>query len=196
MPDRRKALMFISEGVLDRSIDASVQSAHLEVQAAASRGNVAIYSVDPIGLPSAPSGVVKPVVVSSDDPMSEQRRRLRAGLERLADETGGAALVNSNDFDKLFTQAVNDSSSYYLLGYTSTHPPSKKLRRLEVHVSRPGVKAQVRSGYGTPSASAAKRAAPPPGLPAALGEAFQSPVPIPDVELAVFSLPRRGSGDH
>jgi VWFA-related protein len=196
VPDRRKALVFISEGVLDRSIDGNVESAHLEIQAAASRANVAIYSVDAVGLPTGPSGAIKPVAVPSDDPIAESRRRLRAGLMRLSDETGGAAVINSNAFDTLFERVVADSSTYYLLGYTSTHAPSKKLRRIEVRVNRPDAKAQVRRGYGTPSTSVAKRSAPPPGLPIALGEAFQSPVPISDIELAVSASPRRGSGDR
>jgi VWFA-related protein len=196
VPDRRKALVFISEGVLDQSPDKNVESTHVEIRAAAARANVAIYSVDAVGLPNAPSGAVKPVVVADDDPISEARRRMQAGLMRLSDETGGVAAVRSNGFDALFERVVADSSAYYLLGYTSTHPPSKKLRRLEVRVNRSGLKTQVRQSYGTPSSNTSKRAAPPAGLPAALGAAFQSPVPIMDIELAVTAVPRRGSGDR
>jgi VWFA-related protein len=196
VPDRRKALVFISEGVLDQSPDKNVESFHLDIRAAASRGNVAIYSVEAVGLPNAPSGAVKPVVVVDDEPISEQRRRLQAGLTRLSDETGGVAAVRTNAFDALFERVVADSSAYYLLGYTSTHGASRKPRRLEVRVNRPGLKAQVRQSYGTPSGNMSKRTAPPAGLPPALGEAFQSPVPITEIELAVTTAARRGSGDR
>jgi VWFA-related protein len=195
VPDRRKALVLISEGVLAHSIDVNVGATHLEIQSAASRANVAIYSVDAAGMPTAPSGAVKPVVVATDDSQSAERQDLRAGLIRLADETGGAFVVGSNAFDALFKRVVDDSSSYYVLGFTSTHPQTKKLRKLEVRVNRPGLKVQVRQSHGSPSSRVARRSAPPAGLPAALGAAFQSAVPLTDVELAVSSVPRRGSGN-
>ena len=196
VPDRRKAMVFISEGVLDRSSDPDVEGTLREITSAASRANVAIYSVDAHGLPSAPSGTVKPVDVDDGDVFSERRRRLEAGLATLAEQTGGASVIRSNAFDALFERVVADSSSYYLLGYSSTHPPSRGPRQLEVRIRRPGVTVQSRRVLGPGSAVAAKRAAPPQGLSGALGEAFQSPVPLTDVELAVTAAPRRASGDR
>lgn len=196
VPDRRKALVFISEGVPSESPDPEVLGTLQEIFSAAARANVAIYPVDAHGLPTAPSGAVKPVVSADDEPISDRRRTLQAGLRLLADETGGAAVVNSNAFDPLFARVVADSSAYYLLGYNSTQPSTKKLRRLEVRLTRPGFKVQARRAYGAPSARMAKRAAPPAGMPAALGAAFQSPVPITDIELAVTASPLRGSGNR
>ena len=196
VPDRRKALVFISEGVPDRSANPEVEGTLQAIASAAARANVAIYSVDAHGLPTAPSGSVRPVVVSNDEPVSERRRRLQAGLGLLAEETGGASVIASNAFDSLFARIVADSSAYYMLGYTSTNPPSKKRRRLDVRVTRPGTMVQVRRGYGSPSARMAKRAEAPAGLPSALGEALQSPVPFTDIELAVSASALRGSGNR
>lgn len=196
VPDRRKALVFISEGVPSESPDPEVLGTLQEIFSAAARANVAIYPVDAHGLPTAPRSSVNPVVSADDEPMSDRRRTLQAGLMLLADETGGAAVVNSNAFDPLFARVVADSSAYYLLGYNSTQPSNKKLRRLEVRLTRPGLKVQARRAYGTPSTRMAKRAAPPAGMPAALGAAFQSPVPITDIELAVTASPLRGTGNR
>jgi VWFA-related protein len=197
IPDRRKAMVFISEGVLDRSSDPDVEGTLREITSAASRANVAIYSVDAHGLPSAPSGAVKPVDVDDgNDVFSDRRRRLEAGLATLAEQTGGASVIRSNGFDALFERVVADSSAYYVLGYTSTHPPGRRPRQVEVRISRPGLAVHSRRAVGPVSARAARRATTPQGLPSSLGEAFQSPVPITDVALAVTAAPRRGSGDR
>ena len=128
--------------------------------------------------------------------MSEQRRRQQQGLRLLAEDTGGASVVNSNAFDPLFARVVADSSAYYLLGYTSTNKPSKRLKRLDVRVARPGTTVQVRRGYGELSTSAAKRAAAQAGPSPAISQAFQSPVPLTGIDLAVTASPLRGSGDR
>ena len=51
----------------------------------------------------------------------------------LADETGGFAHVNTNDFDGAFQRIVDDNSSYYVLGY---YPANDKrdgrFRKIEV----------------------------------------------------------------
>jgi VWFA-related protein len=194
IPERRKALVLIGEGIVDRSTDPEVEGTIREIVSAAARSNVAIYSVDAHGLPTGPSGAVKPVAVPDDDPMSEQRRRQQQGMRLLAEETGGAAVVNSNAFDPLFARVVSDSSAYYLLGYTSTTKPTKKLKRIEVRVARPGTTVQVRRGYGQPSESKRKRAASLDGLPPAINDAFQSPLPLTGFDLAVTSVALRGNG--
>lgn len=194
IPDRRKALVLIGEGMVDRSTDPEVEGTVREIVSTAARSNVAIYSVDAHGLPTAPGGAVKPVAVPDDDPMSEQRRRQQQGMRLLAEETGGAAVVNSNDFDPLFARIVADSSAYYLLGYDSTNKPSQKLKRIEVRIARPDATVQVRRGHGTPSPSTKKRTEALEGLPPAVNEAFQSPLPLTGIELAVTSTALRGNG--
>jgi len=56
----------------------------------------------------------------------------------LADDTGGLAVVNLNDFDKAIKRIDADSSDYYVLGYSSSNPdPTKRRRQLAVKVTRP-----------------------------------------------------------
>ena len=40
----------------------------------------------------------------------------------LADETGGIAVVNQNDFDKALKRIDTETSDYYVLGYYSNNP--------------------------------------------------------------------------
>jgi hypothetical protein len=47
-----------------------------------------------------------------------------------------------------FERIVGDASHYYLLRYTSPAPEGARgYRRIEVRVSRPGVRVRARDGY-------------------------------------------------
>jgi VWFA-related protein len=204
VPDRRKSIVFVSEGF--PSIDGDARFELRDVVSVAARSSVAIYSVDAHGLPSGRRGAITPVAVPddhllddaarrADDPLDRSRFDREQTLAELSESTGGASVIASNAFDELFQRIVADNTVYYLLGYNSSLADSKKPRRLKVTVDRPGVTVQVRTSAGSlPTRRAAKRAAPPAGIPRALGEVLQSPVPITDLGLTVTAIPRRAKG--
>jgi VWFA-related protein len=193
---RRKALLFISEGFdsgisdaftdrdgLSRVTDAA--SDMREVIDAAARSNVSIFAIDPRGLPGAPAATVKPVTTLSDDDAA-RAVIARHSLEILANETGGFALVRSNAFSDAFARVVSESSSYYMLGYTSNNTTRDgKFRRIEVRAKRPGLVIRARSGY---VAREDKPAAPPQksaSIAPALADALASPLQLPGVTLTM-----------
>ena len=66
----------------------------------------------------------------------------------LAEETGGLAVVNQNDFDKALKRIDAESSDYYVLGYYSNNPdPTKRRRKIEVKVTRPKMDVTSRTEY-------------------------------------------------
>jgi VWFA-related protein len=69
-------------------------------------------------------------------------------MRSIADQTGGLAFVESNDFRRGFARIVEDNSRYYLLGY---HSPRKErdgvFRSISVRVNRPGMRVRARDGY-------------------------------------------------
>jgi hypothetical protein len=66
----------------------------------------------------------------------------------LAEETGGVAVVNMNNFDKALQQIDAASSDYYVLGYYSSNPdPTKRRRQVEVKVLRKGSTVYSRKEY-------------------------------------------------
>lgn len=67
----------------------------------------------------------------------------------LAEQTGGFAVVNMNDFDKGLKRIDNETSDYYVLGYYSSNPdPLKRTRKLDVKVpSRDGLDLTYRTSY-------------------------------------------------
>jgi len=100
-----------------------------EITRSANRANTTIYSIDPRGL-VAGSDIDEQV-----DPTewNSYVRKSQDSLRVLAEETGGLAVVNMNDFDKALKQIDAASSDYYVLGYYSSNPdPTKRRRQIQV----------------------------------------------------------------
>jgi hypothetical protein len=76
-------------------------------------------------------------------------------LYTLADDTGGKAFVDNNDFSPVFTKVHEDTSFYYLLGYVSTNPAQDgKYRKIQVRLNRTDIrnaKLEFRKGYYGPT---------------------------------------------
>ncbi|MFA5907399.1 MAG: VWA domain-containing protein [Vicinamibacterales bacterium] len=115
-----------------------------ELTLSANRANATLYTVDPRGL----AGVVD--LASSAD-QSEWRTHLQkttSTLRYMAEETGGFAVVNTNDYASEFKRIDAETSDYYVLGFYSTNPdPSRRTRTLEVKVDRPNVTVASRRAY-------------------------------------------------
>ncbi len=66
----------------------------------------------------------------------------------LADETGGIAIVNQNNFDKGLKRIDAETSDYYVVGYYSNNPdPTRRTRKIEVKVKREGLNVWSRTSY-------------------------------------------------
>jgi VWFA-related protein len=124
-----------------------------ELTRAANRANATFYTLDPRGLVAGPD---------IDEEVSTQDwhtyvRETQDSLRVLAEETGGIAVVNQNDFDKALKRIDAETSDYYVLGYYSKNPdPLKRTRRIEVRSTRPGVQIVHRTEWSL-------RPTPPPG---------------------------------
>jgi VWFA-related protein len=72
-------------------------------------------------------------------------------LATLANDTGGKAFLDNNDFAPAFTKVHDDTSFYYLLGYSSSNPAQDgKYRRIQVRLNRAeyrNAKLEYRNGY-------------------------------------------------
>jgi hypothetical protein len=66
----------------------------------------------------------------------------------LAEETGGIAVVNQNDFDKALKRIDAESSDYYVLGYYSSNPdPTVRRRKIEVRIPKQRANLTYRTEY-------------------------------------------------
>jgi len=115
-----------------------------ELTRQANRSNVTMYTIDPRGL------VGMGDIDEQVDPQQWQEyiRKSQDSLRVIAEETGGIAVVNQNDFGKAIRRIDAEMSDYYVLGFYSKNPdPLRKNRRLEVKVKRPGVNPIFRREY-------------------------------------------------
>jgi len=139
--------------------DADLARELADLTRTANRANVTIYSIDPRGLVGM--GDIDEQVDPSQ--WNDYIRKSQDSLRVIADETGGIAVVNQNDFDKALKKIDADSSDYYVLGYYSKNPdPTKRRRIVDVRVTRSGQKYSVvaRKEYVTkplPKPSATKK---------------------------------------
>src|SRR6478736_2678682 len=139
-------------GVNDINEDRAAWSAGLdmdsdlrEIYDTANRNNVAIYAVDPRGLPGFEFDINEGVGLQTD---SKYLTSTMDTLRTLAENTDGRAIVNRNDIATGMKQITRDSSAYYLIGYNSAQAPTDgKFHEIKVKVKRPGLQVRARKGY-------------------------------------------------
>ncbi len=149
----RKTVIFVSQGPPLMFGSGTVELDLREATESANRANVTIHVVDPRGLGAY--------------------SRAADSMYRLASETGGRAILNTNNFELGLRQVIEDASAYYLIGYTPTRTEEDgKYHKISVKVKRSGVRVLARQGYWAPSRKdldAATEAANKPQVPGVAG---------------------------
>jgi VWFA-related protein len=124
----------------------------------ANRANVSFYPIDPRG----PVAFDEPINSSralttqgpNAGPVADAARlgSRRDAVRVLAANTDGFAIVDTNSIDSQLQRILQDTGSYYLLGYYSTNTKlDGRFRRLTVRVKRPDVEVRARPGYLAPT---------------------------------------------
>ncbi len=150
---------------------------------AATRNNVAIYTIDPRGLANFEYGVDEDVNAATDRRILQESTDL---LRVIAEDTDGRAIIGRNDPLPQLKQMVRDSSAYYLLGYTSSLAPRDgKFHEIEVKVKRRDVDVRARKGYWAYSAEEIAEATRP-----------STPGPSADVSAALDDLAASTGAAH
>jgi VWFA-related protein len=190
----RKALVYFSSGVQKTGVDN--QSQLRATVNTAVQSNVAFYPVDARGLTaSAPGGdATQAAAVGSNLYSGAGQQTLRENfynqqetLDTLAADTGGKALLDSNDLTLGLRQVQQDVNSYYVLAYYSTNTAEDgRYRRIQVKLApRAAVlkaKLSYREGYYASTTFAKMREA---DKEAQLARALASDNPVTDLPLAV-----------
>lgn len=134
--DTRATILFVSQGPAVNSPNNPNWHRFEDVLRAANRFNVTIHTLDPRPLGSSFPGSV-------------------GLLRQLAAETGGRAIVNTNDPTEALNQVIADASAYYLVGYSPTREVRNdgKFHRIDVRVARRGARVLHRRGYWAPAES-------------------------------------------
>jgi VWFA-related protein len=207
----RKAVVLVSDGFRFRDVtdgglpDTRVRSALDLVVDQAMRAGVVIYSLDARGLQTAglvasdnvkspPPGVpMEAVVRARAAERMEFNRDTQEGMAYLAEQTGGFAVLNTNDIPRGLGRITDDVRDYYVIGYTPSEgtfaKPGQKpsLHKISIKVNRPGLRVKTRKeflGVSDPAETAG------PATPAQdLIHAATSPFAATDIALRATTLP-------
>ena len=191
---QKKALIYFSAGVEKTGVDN--QSQLRATINTAVRSNVAFYTIDARGLvASAPGGDAtqtgaigsKLYSGAGQRALSDSFHNQQETLYSLAADTGGKALLDSNDLTLGITQAQKDIASYYILTYASSNQAEDgRYRRIQVKVAprlaAMKLKLDYRPGYFAPITFAKMTGA---DREARLQQALESENPSTDLPLAV-----------
>jgi hypothetical protein len=115
----------------------------------------------------------------------------------VAEDTGGIAVVGTNNLTAMYKEIVRDTSAYYLLGYTpAIEHRDGKFHDIRVRVKREGLTVRARKGYLAPrrDAPAAVERPLPEGVSAAARGALRMPVPVRGLAIDLFSAALKGVG--
>jgi VWFA-related protein len=208
----RRAIVLLSEGFALMTNDRGAYIAEPRTRIAldraieaALRHGVVVYSVDARGLQTGG-------VTASDNPVGNEGdfarsvtsdgSRLRfihntqEGLTYVAEQTGGKAVLDTNDIGAGIARVVNDIRSYYILGYTPDEgtfaKPGKtpRLHKIALKVKRPGLTVRTRKTFlGISDPPAAPKIT---SVAQELRDAALSPFTVSDISMRATTLPGYG----
>ena len=132
-----------------RQYDASRKFQELTAHANAS--GVTFYTIDAAGLRASGASSVdlhnagEAGLANYVESMYVQS--LQSPLRMMAEDTGGQAIINTNDVGPALDKVATDFQTYYSLGYTPSHGGTGRYYRIEVKVKRKGLRVRHRNGY-------------------------------------------------
>jgi VWFA-related protein len=199
----RKAIILVSDGFQILEGDGPESRARLALDSVveqATRSGVVIYSLDARGLQTggfqAGDNIKNQGESGIRDFIGGRNKFLRdtqEGLAYLAEQTGGFAVMNTNDLAWGLGRITNDVRDYYVIGYspsagTFAKPGQKpSLHKISIKVNRPGFRVKTRKeflGLSDPPDIAG------PATPAQqLVRAATSPFAATDIALRATTLP-------
>ena len=184
----RKSVVFVSEGfdlgIRDQKASRT-WSAFTRVMDRANRAGVVVYTMDARGLQTG--------LGTAADAVDPGRKRMRELLDSqeslvyLAQQTGGFAVLNTNDLAAGMGRVIDDTRGYYLLGFDTSIPPNDRWdpNDIRIHVKRPGLTVRARRGLFGP----ADKARPVDAGPAdALAAAALSPFAASAIDMRLTTL--------
>ena len=171
VPNRRKALFWVSPGVPVGPCEPARGQPNTPLGAAppckftegwvidlnhktdevfrkAQRANVTVYPIDPTGL----GGIRNYLTMRVGETAAIFNTTLMQDyLMATAANTGGRAVMNTNEFGPEIGEIFEENKSYYLIAFEPSNPKDDgTLRKLSVKVNRPDVDVRTRSGYYAP----------------------------------------------
>jgi VWFA-related protein len=166
----RKSLLYMSEGLpasagyelfnvirekfqdtqaTMEQFDFDLNTKYVKIVQAANANGVTIYTLDASGLTT--SDVMSADSHGRDDKVHvdefQMRQNMQGPIRMMAEETGGKATVNSNDWKAGLDDIAADFSNYYSIGFRSARGVADRPHKIEVDVKGKGLTVRTRTSY-------------------------------------------------
>jgi VWFA-related protein len=204
----RKSVVFVSEGfdlgIRDQKMSRA-WAAFTRVMERANRAGVVVYTLDARGLQTAgltaednpqpsPSALQNPTGIELSELVRGRAADRYGALQEsqnalvyLAAQTGGFAILDTNDLSRGLGRALDDTRGYYLVGFDTAIAPGERWDPddVRIRVKRPGLRVRARRGlFGPADKDTLRDAAPPDPLVAAT----LSPFTTGDLDVRLTTL--------
>ncbi len=197
IPDADPRVRYAVDRVVDQATRSGVVIYAIDGQAlqpAGLRASDDIHSIDTRQSPDAMAGVVRGLTGDRQ----RGSRDAQESLAYLAEQTGGFAVVNTNDLAAGLSRISNDVRDYYVIGYEPDEntfalkgkPP--RLHKIAVNVRRTGVRVRTRKEFI--GVSDPERPPGPPTPAQQLVRAAMSPFSAATIPLHATNLPGYSPG--
>jgi len=176
----RKSVIFVSEGFDLGLKDAKVSrtwSAFTRMMDRANRAGVVVHTIEARGLqtagltaeddPKPPLGSsvadMGPIIRESLRNRQRELMNTQESLVYLAQQTGGLAMLNTNDLSGALERILDDTRGYYLIGFETGISGGRPWdpNDVRIRVKRPGLQVRARRGLFGPADRNLPREAPP-----------------------------------
>ena len=153
----RKMILWVSPGwplisgpgiELDRKEQQGIFGQVAALSTRLRKAQITLYNINPLGAGEnlLRAGYYKTFVNGVSKPSQVEIGDL--GLQVLAMQTGGLALMTNNDITGMLQRAMNDSKAYYEISFEAAPGDhANDYHRVDVQVDKAGLVARTRSGY-------------------------------------------------
>jgi VWFA-related protein len=129
------------------ALEYNLSAKYATIISAANANGVTIYTLDASGLSTGDLALAENPTIDVKGNEFFTRQNMQAPIRLMAEQTGGIAAVNTNDWKSSLDEIAADFSNFYSLGYRSAKGAADRPHKIEVTVNRKGVTVRTRSSF-------------------------------------------------
>jgi VWFA-related protein len=128
------------------SLEFDMNSRYATIAQTANSNGVTIWALDASGLAGEELSSAENRYMENRPSSFLMRQNTQAPLLMLAEQTGGLAAVNTNDWKDSLNELSKDFSNFYSIGYRTTRAAADRPHSVEVRTKRKGLRVRARKG--------------------------------------------------
>ena len=128
------------------TVEFNMNSNYLSLVQSANANGVTIWALDASGLAADDLISAENRYIENRPSTFLMRQNTQSPLLMLAEQTGGMAAVNTNDWKNSLDELSRDFSNFYSIGYRTARAAADRPHRVEVRVKQKGLRVRARKG--------------------------------------------------